>query len=220
MKDIDITLYFNEYRLKAVQDALADEGFTLKDKLNDFFNFLYEQFVPVEQQTVIEAQIKEQTAVEQAEAEARKRFAVFHISENGEDSYFTSEHFQTFLSAAYRYRLYVRDELSAEPQAFADAFLETKSITNREYESLCDRAPNDIRIKALLDFDLDNEQVSVCGSSDNTWWTYSLHDVSVAAYKAMRSDYRASDDRLRIFESALVGKELDIGIAEETGMIL
>jgi len=38
-----------------------------------------------------------------------------------------------------------------------------------KYEYLCDRMPNDFRITALMDFDLDNETVSVCDSSDNAW---------------------------------------------------
>lgn len=210
MNDIDITLYFNELRLKALQNELAHDGFTVEDKMNEAFHWLYEQLVPYEQQTVIEAQIKESEKAEQAEREAKKHFTVFHICENGSDAYFTSLHFLSFRSAAYRYRLYDRSELNSEPKCLADAFIGNDAITATEYEALCDRMPNDFRITALIDFDLDNETVSVCDSRDNAWRSYRLHDLSVAAFKAYRGDCYSTEYRERIFGGALAGKEIDI----------
>ena len=209
MNHIEVTLYFNELRLRAVEQALADDGMTLEDKLKEHFGFLYEQLVPAEQQLGIEAEIEQIEAAENAEKEARRRFGVFHIHENGSDRYFTSELFQSLLSSAYRYRLYDRGELSANPKSFADAFGEAQFISAAEYEELCERMPNDFRITAAVDFDLDAGSVSACQSSDNAWWTYRLRDLSVAAFKAHRSNYRATDNRERIFEEALAGKEID-----------
>ena len=210
MEHIEISLYFNELQLKAVENALAQEGFTIKDKLNESFNFLYEQLVPYEQQTAIEAKIEEIVAAEQAEHEAKRRFAVFHVSENNEDRYFTNEHFLNFRSAAYRYRLYDRGELYDDPRCLTDAFIGSEAITAADHEYLCDRMPNDFRITMLIDFDLDNKTVSVCDSSDNAWRSYRLHDLSVAAFKAYRGDHYSRDDRERIFKGALTGKEIDI----------
>lgn len=210
MKHAKVSLYFNELRLKAVQDALAHDGFTIEDKLKEAFDFLYEQLVPYEQQTAIEAQIEETEKAEEAAREAKKRFAVYHVNENGSDRYFTSEHFLSFRSAAYRYRLYDRGELSAEPQSLADAFIGSDAITAADYEALCDRMPNDFRITMLVDFDLDNETVGVCDSSDNAWRHYRLHDLSVAAFKAYRGDYYSTEYRERIFDGTLSGKEIDV----------
>lgn len=210
MNHIEVSLYFNELRVKAVQDALAHDGFTIEDKMKEAFDFLYEQLVPYEQQTAIEAQIEETEKAEQAEREAKKRFAVYHVSENGSDRYFTSGHFISFRSAAYRYRLYDRGELSAEPESLTDAFIGSDAITAADYEVLCDRMPNDFRITMLVDFDLDNETVSICDSSDNAWRSYRLHDLSVAAFKAYRGDYYSTEYRERVFDDALAGKEIDI----------
>ncbi len=210
MKHAKVSLCFNELRLKAVKDALAHDGFTIEDKMKEAFKFLYEQLVPYEQQTAIEAQIEKTEAAEQAEREAKKRFAVFHLSENNEDRYFTSGHFISFRSAAYRYRLYDRGELSAEPQSLADAFIGSDAITVADYEALCDRMPNDFRITMLVDFDLDNETVGVCDSSDNAWRHYRLHDLSVAAFKAYRGEWYPTEYRERVFDDALAGKEIDI----------
>ena len=67
MKHSKVSLYFNELRLKAVQDALAHDGFTIEDKLKEAFDFLYEQLVPYEQQTAIETQIEETEKAEEVE---------------------------------------------------------------------------------------------------------------------------------------------------------
>ena len=208
MNHVEVTLYFNELQLRALEDHLNFDGTTLKDELSKQFAFLYEQYVPQEEQLGIEAEIEQIEAQENAEREARRRFGVFHIRENGSDRYFTSELFDSLLSTAYRYRLYDRGELSANPNAFADAFGEVEHISAAQYEELCDRMPNDHRIKIAADYDLDAGTVTTCQSSDNAWWTYSLKDLSTAAYRANRGSYRSSYDRKEKFEEALAGKEI------------
>ena len=209
MNHVEVTLYFNELHLKAVQEELAADGLTLEDKLKEHFAFLYDQLVPPEKQLGIEAEIEQIEAQENAEREARRRFGVFHIHENGSDRYFTSELFDSLLSTAYRYRLYDRGELSTNPKMFADTFGEVEHISAAQYEELCDRMPNDHRIKVAADYDLDAGTVTTCQSSDNAWWSYRLKDLSVAAFKAHRSNYRGTDSREKIFDTALIGKEID-----------
>ena len=145
---------------------------------------------------------------ENKEREKRLRFGVFHIRENEKDRYFTSIAFQSLLSSAYRYRLYDRGELSANPNSFADAFGDVKYISAAEYEELCNRMSNDIRITAMVDYDLDAGTVRACLSRNNLWLTYRLKDLSVASFKAQRGAYRVSDDRENIFKNALAGKEI------------
>ena len=208
MNLVEVALYFNELQLRALEDHLNFDGTTIKDELGKQFDFLYEQYVPQEEQLAIEAEIEQIEAAENAEREARRKFGVFHVHENGSDRYFTSELFDSLLSTAYRYRLYDRGELSANPKAFADAFGEVEYISAAQYEELCDRMPNDHRIKIAVDFDLDKGTASACQSSDNAWWTYSLKDLSTAAYRANRGSYRSSYDRKEKFEEALAGKEI------------
>ena len=216
MHDIDITLYLNEYRVKALADALAERtANTVEDELQEAFDALYQQYVPEEQIAQTEAQIEQEEIAEQARMEASRRFAVYHIRENGEDYHFTSEHFRKPMQAAYRYCLYDRGELSAKPQTLADAFLKTESLPVEKFAEICEDIHSDKRMTALLEFDLDSDAVSVCDSSDNAWRTYSLHDFSVAAYKAYHPDYRTEDCRREIFNSALSEKEIE---AEDMGM--
>lgn len=209
MNHVDVTLFFNEYRLKALADALGKvTADTVEDKLTEAFDMLYQEYVPDEQRAEIEAQITEEEVTEQDRMEAARRFAVYHIREKGEDYHFTSDYVQTAMQAAYRYRLYVRKELSDRYNTFADAFVETQPISLEKFGDVCMDMNSDKRVTALMEFDLDNGCVSICDSSDNAWWCYSLHDFSVAAFKAFRSEYRAMDCRREIFNNSLAGKEI------------
>lgn len=215
MNDIDITLYLNEYRVRALADALGNQtAETVEDKLAEAFDLLYQEYVPDEQRASIEATIEREDATEQARLEAARRFAVYHIRENGDDCHFTSDYFLSPMQAAYRYRLYARGELSADPKTFTDAFIETNPVSLEYFVKVCADIHSDNRVTALLEFDLDEGWVSVYDGKDNEWQTYSLHDFSVAAYKAFRSDYRNEECRREIFNNSLAGKEMDL--SEET----
>lgn len=210
MNDIDITLYLNEYRVQALAYALGNQtAETVEDKLAEAFDILYQEYVPDEQRAYIEATIESEYAAEQAKMEAARRFAVYHIRENGDDYHFTSDHFRTPMQAAYRYRLYERNELSANPKTFAAAFIEKSPIGLSYFKKVCADIHSDDRVTTLLEFDLDEGWVSVYDGADNEWQTYSLRDFSVAAYKAFRSDNRSEECRREIFNSSLAGKELD-----------
>ena len=210
MSDIDITLYLNEYRVRALADALGSQtAETVEDKLAEAFETLYQEYVPDEQRASVEAMIESEYAAEQAKMEAARRFAVYHIRENGDDYHFTSDHFRSPMQTAYRYRLYERGELSADPKTFADAFIETNPVNLEYFGKVCADIHADDRVTALLEFDLDKGRVSVCDGMDNEWQNYSLRDFSVAAYKAFRSDYRSEEGRREIFNSSLAGKELN-----------
>lgn len=210
MNHLDVTMYFAEARLTALQKYLDDEGATVSEKLSEHFTHLYEQYVPEEERFKIEADIEQEDAREKAESESRKRFGVFHIRDGGTDSYFKSELFQTFLSAAYRYRLYDRNELSSQPETFHDAFGEKIPITADEFNTYREDINADPRILGIFDFNLDEGIASACQSKDNEWSAYNLYHVSTAAYQAQRSSYRASDKRIEIFDNYLDGKEIEI----------
>ena len=216
MNDIDITLYLNAYRVRALADALGDQtAETVEDKLTEAFDMLYQEYVPDEQRASIEATIEREDAAGQARLEASRRFAVYHIRENGEDQHFTSDYFLSPMQAAYRYRLYERGELSSAPETFVDAFIETNPVNLEYFNEVCSDIHSDDRVTALLEFDLDEGRVSVYDGTDNEWQTYSLHDFSVAAYKAFRSDYRSEECRREIFNSSLAGKEMELSETDD-----
>lgn len=218
MNSIEISLRVSGYRFNALADALRKQSAeTIEDRLMEAFDALYREHVPYEQRAQIEAQIGQEDAAKQAKLEAGRRFAVYHIREDDEDFLFTNDYYQTPMLAAYRYRLYARDELSSRLESFAGAFPESRPMRLEEFQAAAADIRSDPRITALLEFNLDEGWVSVCGR-DNTWQTYGLRDFSVAAYKAYRSAYRGEDSRREIFHAYLCGRELDgegIGQAED-----
>ncbi len=208
MGDIDISIYYNERRLEAMKQKLAEQGTTIEAEMKNMMDVLYETILPREVCDEIDSQVAKEQAQAEAESEAARRFAVYHIRENGEDYHFTSDFFQTVMQSAYRYRLYERGELSDEHKTFADSFVETQPISLEKFNEVCTDMNSDKRVTALVEFDLDNGSVSICDSSDNAWWCYSLHDFSVAAYKAYRAVGRSTTDRKEKFAEALAGKEI------------
>ena len=67
MNDIDITLFLNEYRVKALEEALGNRtAETIEDKLSEAFDVLYQEYVDDEQRASIEAKIECEEAAEQA----------------------------------------------------------------------------------------------------------------------------------------------------------
>lgn len=208
MADIDISIYYNERRLEAMKQKLAEQGTTVEAEVKNMMDVLYESILPREVCDKIDAQIAKEQAEADAEREASRRFAVYHIRENGEDYHFTSDYFQTVMQSAYRYRLYERGELADEHNTFFDAFVETQPISLEKFNEVCTDMNSDKRVTALVEFDLDNGSVSICDSSDNAWWCYSLRDFSVAAYKAYRAVGRSTTDREKTFAEALAGKEI------------
>ena len=75
MNAIDITLYLNAYRVRALADALGERtAETVEDKLTEAFDMLYQEYVPDEQRVTIEAKIEQEDAAERARLEAAIRF--------------------------------------------------------------------------------------------------------------------------------------------------
>lgn len=215
MNTVEVALYFDEQRMAALQDILSESGSSVEAELKNHFRFLYEQLVPEEQRFAIEAQIAQEREQERIAAEARKRFAVYHVHEHGTDSYFTSQHFKSFNAAGYRYRLYARNELDSMPKSFAEAFMGSDEISKEQFSLMQSAISDDPRILAVMDFDLDEGVVTTAKPELEESRSYNLHDVSVAAYKAYRGDYYSSAKSAEIFADALSGKEIDIAPVQE-----
>ncbi|MBR5947105.1 MAG: hypothetical protein IKZ82_00470, partial [Clostridia bacterium] len=102
------------------------------------------------------------------------------------------------------------------------SFGDCQEINNMTFSVLCDAMPNDQRITAIVEFDFDNDTVSVSGSGDNAWRAYSLNDVSTAVWKAERKSGLSLKTRREVFAAALEGREIvfdaDEGEAPEAQM--
>lgn len=209
MSDVDVTVFYNEHRVAAMERALKGTGTTLEDRLGEAMRKLYEELVPAAEREQIEAHISQEQSEEYARQQAARRFSIVHFHDADDDFHFTSELVTGFYSMANRYRYRIRDEAGLTTlDSLARHFGEYEPIDEVTFSILCDAVPDDPRITAVADFDFESNTVSILERGDVEWHSYDLKDVSVAAYKADRKSGLSLETRQAIFEEALDGKEL------------
>ena len=210
MNDIDVTVYFNEHRLAALDEILNGQGRTIEGVLRKCFEETYASLVPEEKREEIEALIRQKEAKAQREAEAARRFAVIHFHEDGDDFHFTSDLRNNFYSAAYLYRNFMREnEGRLTLDSLARSFGVHQPIDDLTFSVLCAAMEHDDRITALLEFDFDDGTISVKEQGDPEWRTYRLKDVSTAVYRTERKSTIPIAAKELIFEEALRDREID-----------
>lgn len=220
MADIDITIFYNQERLDAMRRVLAAQGMDLETAIYGQMDALYESVVPAQERAVLDEKIERENAQRQAEYEASRRFAVVHLHDEQEDYHLISEMHTSFYQSARIFREATRDsrDHSAWLGRMKAGFRSHDAIAPEVFAQYCEDMPNDNRITALIEYDLENGMVSACESSDNHWLTYKLKDVSTAAFHAERKLSIPNDTRREIFETKLMGKEIEFdepGLSED-----
>lgn len=209
MNDIDINLYYNRYRLEALERVLHSQGKSIEDAVYPMLDSLYEQLVPAVERGDIENRIAAENAQAAAEAEVARRFALVHL-EHGEDEYYlmTPVH-KSLYDVASLYRKQLQPNIGKVPLwNLTGQFHKADRVFQSDYLRLCRAMPDDHRITALMELDFDSGTISVCDNRENSWTTYSLKDVSTAIFKAERKSGLSSAVRQRIFNEALQGKAI------------
>lgn len=217
MKDEELVLYFNEHRLKKLEEYLLKDGSSAEHELQKLLCGLYESTVPERERMEIEALIELETENESAAREAARRFAVVHLHEGDDDVFFTTETCDDFYSISSRYRTRMKADIGEYTldSIAQSSFGGCQEINGMTFSVLCDAMPNDRRITALVEFDFDNDTVSVCDSSDNAWRAYSLNNVSSAVLKAERKSGLSLETRREVFVAALEDKEIAFDTDED-----
>lgn len=214
MADKKIELEYNKHRMVALEKALRTQGKNIAEELLPELDSIYEKYVPDDIRYDIEALISRE------EAELRQSencFAVYHLHDDFDDFHFTDECNNTFYDAACRYQDmskygYRSKTMDTVAQKY---FSDHQPISAPVFSVLCDTMPNNNKVSALIEFDLENETVGVCDSSDNSWRVYFLEDVLDAVRKA---ELNADDDfktNREIFEETLRGREISFDNDEE-----
>ena len=81
-----------------------------------------------------------------------------------------------------------------------------RSITAEEYNALTTlRMENTGKVRGVFDINFDKREFSAVHIMDG-WQTWAMRDVSVAAYRATRSQFASSDDKWRKLLDHLSGK--------------
>ena len=209
MNDIDINLYYNRYRLGALERVLHSQGKSIEDAVYPMLDSLYEQLVPAVERGDIEKRIAAENAQAAAEAEAAKRFGVIHLHQGDDDFYLVANEQKDLYTMAALYRMQLQPNIGTVPLwDLTGQFHKADRVFQSDYLRLCRAMPDDHRITALMELDFDSGTISVCDNRENSWTTYSLKDVSTAIFKAERKSGLSSAVRQRIFNEALQDKAI------------
>ena len=128
--------------------------------------------------------------------------------ENGQEWYFKTSPGEELLDAAKKLRGYVTAEKGTAPDLFIKLFADGRPITAEEYNALTAlRMENTGKVRGVFDVNFDKREFSAVHIMDG-WQTWSMRDVSVAAYHATRSQFALSDDKWRKLLDHLSGKEI------------
>lgn len=209
MNDVELTVYFNEQRLQLLESYLRRNGNDAVRALQAALTSIYVQTVPYSERNALEQRLEAEAVQIRKAQEDAIRFSVIHLHDSENDCFLTSQTRTDFYSIACAYRLKLQELVGTTSVVdMVKHFGVANEIDANSFSSLYDSMPNDHRITALVDLDFEGGTMSVCESSDNAWWTYSLHDVSIAAYKANRKQGLDLTARSEIFHTALKGKEI------------
>lgn len=209
MGDRDITLWIDEHKATAMDEALEARGTSLEKFMQDQLIDLYSEIVPTDWQAEVEAVIQKEREGELRHAEEARVVSAFRVTENGTEKCFKLEPGPELLSVADRLRIYLRREPGAPPDSFAGMFASRRTaITPDEFDELaCVRMENAGKVAGVFEIDFDRQEFSAVHIMDG-WKTFRIKDVSTAAYYAGKGAYSTGDHRLQILLERLDGKEL------------
>lgn len=216
MGDASIELWLNQHRFDALEQILNEDGMSIEKVMQDQLIELYTDTVPMDQQKKIDELIAAERLADEQAIQEMRRFSVYHVTENSAEHYFESDYGMDMLQTAWQIRKYLRADFEKRPENFAAIFDNAIPIDAQRFDErvgeLLDESRN---IVGAFDIDFDKQEISGVHRFDG-WKTYSMKDISVAAYQAYRKDYRSWDERWNIFLDRLGGREIT---AEHTPML-
>lgn len=205
MNSKEISFWIDERWYDALSKHLKDE--TLEEHLESVVDEMCNQLPPREYERISQAIWQEQQQNKQ-EQEAARRFAVFHVKENGSSVYFIAEEQLDMLQAAARLRAYTRKPAENSPERFTGMFARGEKISHEQFDSYtAERLDNTGRVTGAFNVDLDKGTFDALHIM-NGWQCFRIQDVSTAAYFAMKKSNVSWDKRWEVFLDRLDGKQI------------
>ena len=202
---VDITLWIDRRWKDAIEKHLKGE--TLQEHLENVLDELCNQ-LPEQEYKRISAEIYAEDAARRTEEEAARTYAAYHVTERGQEWYFKTSPGEELLVACKKLRGYVTAEKGTAPGKFIGMFFGGQPITAKEFDALTAvRMENTGKVRGVFDLNFDKREFSAVHIM-NGWQTWAMRDVSVAAYRATRSQFASSDDQWRKLLDHLSGKEI------------
>lgn len=202
--DISLELWLDRRKLDALDKALSDADYEkgIEKYMQEKLIELYIETVPDEVQVEINYQLDAERRIDE-----RRPVSAFRIVENGNDEIFSVQHNYEFLDVAQKLRVYLGKGENSQTD-FCDCFNHKIPIDDEEYDALISRRmENTGEVSGVFDIDFDKREFSAVHIMDG-WKTFSVGDVSTAAYHAFRKYGLKEDKRWDIFLDKLDGKDI------------
>ena len=203
MNSRDITLWLDERWYDALSRQLKKKDTTVEDELNEYLDAMIDQ-LPEQVREKISREIWEEDQRQRVEAEANRRISVFRVTQDGRTDHLLTQGTipVDVLHTAVALRSYLLAKGNSA-QRFAKRLQSVVDIAPEVFQDYADELMRRTgRVTAVLDIDLDRGEFSTLDAL-NGWETYTIRDVSTAAWHANRKDHLAWERRLDIFAGHL-----------------
>jgi hypothetical protein len=207
LADMDITLWLNIHKYKALEAALSERGSGIEAELNQHLDNLYEQIVPAQERDRINNLLEKEQAGRQEKGNFDRKLSVIQTTEAEATQYFKTDIYKLPHVIARRcaLALQLNPEAQAEPNALtAAAFVVRERIDRSEFESCCEQWGRNPNITAAAAVDFDGNTFSFL--TDEGWKSCHLSTAVKAANAAFRKEYRPDQERLSLFYARISGE--------------
>lgn len=201
----EVIIWLDQRWYDAINKHLKDE--TLEEHLEEVIDQLCNQ-LPEHEYERISHEIWQEDQENKLAQEAARRFAVFHVTEGHNSTYFVAEENIEMLQVAARLRSYLRKPPENNPTRFAGMFSRGEKISLEQYNTYVqERLENTGRVTGAFDIDLDVGRFDALHIMDG-WQCFNTKDVTAAAYFAMKKSGISIDERWKKFLDRLDGKQI------------
>ena len=203
MNSRDITLWLDERWYDALSRQLKERDTTVEDELNEYLDAMIDQ-LPEQVREKISREIWEEDQRQREATEAARRISVFRVTQDGRTDHLLTQGTipVDVLHTAVALRSYLLAKGNSA-QRFAKRLQSVVDIAPEVFQDYADELMRRTgRVTAVLDIDLDRGEFSTLDAL-NGWETYTIRDVSTAAWHANRKDHLAWERRLDIFAGHL-----------------
>lgn len=215
MNSRDITLWLDERWYDALSRQLKKKDTTVEDELNEYLDAMIDQ-LPEQVREKISREIWEEDQRQREATEAARRISVFRVTQDGRTDHLLTQGTipVDVLHAAVALRSYLLAKGNSS-QRFAERLHSVMDIAPEVFQDYAGELMRRTgRVTAVLDIDLDRGEFSTLDAL-NGWETYTIRDVSTAAWHANRNDRLGREQRLDIF----AGRLEQLGIAPPERLI-
>lgn len=203
MNSRDITLWLDERWYDALSRQLKKKDTTVEDELNEYLDAMIDQ-LPEQVREKISREIWEEDQRQREATEAARRISVFRVTQDRRTDHLLTQGTipVDVLHTAVALRSYLLAKGNSA-QRFAERLHSVVDIAPEVFQDYADELMRRTgQVTAVLDINLDRGEFSTLDAL-NGWETYTIRDVSTAAWHANRKDHLAWERRLDIFAGHL-----------------